>query len=363
MTRTVGGVIARELGDRQERDADGPGEGDQDREHRREDGTTDEEVDQGAVRAYTTARGRIRSWWARCFPGFCWAWSLAARRRCRRGRACSATVREELRQGREEARARGRRAARGGRASASATAPAALADTLTGRHRPAEGPSGRATSASSTRCGRRWTRSCRARSSSGSASRSSWSARSSRPCTGASATCRAWPRGVGDLKRVLTNVKTRGTFGEVQLGAILEQILTPDQYGRNVRPRPDSSATVEFAVRLPGPDGGARAPVLAADRREVPARGLRPAGRGGRGGGCRGGRRRRRSRSPARCGSPRRRSARKYVAPPHTTDFAILFVPTEGLYAELLRQPGPRRVAAAGPPRDARRADDPGARS
>ncbi|MFI5315429.1 MAG: DNA recombination protein RmuC, partial [Myxococcota bacterium] len=57
--------------------------------------------------------------------------------------------------------------------------------------------------------------------------------------------------GVGDLKRVLSNVKTRGTFGEVQLGAILEQVLTPDQYARNVRPRPDSGETVEFAVRLP----------------------------------------------------------------------------------------------------------------
>ena len=66
--------------------------------------------------------------------------------------------------------------------------------------------------------------------------------------------------GVGDLKRVLTNVKTRGTFGEVQLGAILEQILTPDQYGRNVRPRPDSRETVEFAVRLPGPESARERP-------------------------------------------------------------------------------------------------------
>ena len=66
--------------------------------------------------------------------------------------------------------------------------------------------------------------------------------------------------GVGDLKRVLTNVKTRGTFGEIQLGAILEQILTPDQYARNVRPRPDSNATVEFAVRLPGPDASRERP-------------------------------------------------------------------------------------------------------
>ncbi len=161
--------------------------------------------------------------------------------------------------------------------------------------------------------------------------------------------------GVGDLKRVLTNVKTRGTFGEIQLGAILEQILTPDQYGRNVRPRPDSGVTVEFAVRLPGPESAREHPcwlpidskfphedygrllaaVEAADAVAVAAAGV-ALGRA------------------VRLAAQEIRS--KYVAPPHTTDFAILFVPTEGLFAELLRQPGlseslqqDQRVILAGP--------------
>jgi DNA recombination protein RmuC len=161
--------------------------------------------------------------------------------------------------------------------------------------------------------------------------------------------------GVGDLKRVLTNVKTRGTFGEVQLGAILEQILTPEQYARNVKPRPDSSATVEFAVRLPGPDAArgvpcwlpidAKFPVEdygrlvaaaeAADAEKVAAAGHALA-------------------RAVRIAAQEIRA--KYVAPPHTTDFAILFASTEGLYAELLRQPGlvesllqDHRVMLAGP--------------
>ena len=161
--------------------------------------------------------------------------------------------------------------------------------------------------------------------------------------------------GVGDLKRVLTNVKTRGTFGEIQLGAILEQILTPDQYGRNVRPRPDSGVTVEFAVRLPGAESARERPcwlpidskfphedygrllaaVEAADPAAVAAAGI-ALGRA------------------VRLAAQEIRS--KYVAPPHTTDFAILFVPTEGLFAELLRQPGlsealqqDQRVILAGP--------------
>jgi len=161
--------------------------------------------------------------------------------------------------------------------------------------------------------------------------------------------------GVGDLKRVLSNVKTRGTFGEVALGAILEQVLTPDQYARNVRPRDDSGATVEFAVRLPGPDsqrdrpvwlpidskfphedyGRLLAAVEAADADAVAAA----------------------SAALARGVRLQAQSIReKYVHPPHTTDFAILFVPTEGLYAELLRLPGfveglqqDYRVVIAGP--------------
>ena len=145
--------------------------------------------------------------------------------------------------------------------------------------------------------------------------------------------------GVGDLKRVLTNVRTRGTFGEVQLGAILEQILTPDQYERNVKPRPDSREAVEFAVRLPGTGvsrhqhvwlpidskfphedyGRLLAAVEAADPKAVSDAGD----------------------ALARAVKLSAQTIRqKYVSPPHTTDFAILFVPTEGLYAELLRRPG-----------------------
>jgi DNA recombination protein RmuC len=116
--------------------------------------------------------------------------------------------------------------------------------------------------------------------------------------------------GVGDLKRVLTNVKTRGTWGEIQLGALLEQVLAPDQYGRNVATRPGSRERVEFAVKLPGRDAGLSAnasqPVWLENRIRSEAKQL----------------------------------SEKYVEPPHTTDFAILFVPTEGLYAELLRRPG-----------------------
>lgn len=144
--------------------------------------------------------------------------------------------------------------------------------------------------------------------------------------------------GVGDLKRALTNVKVRGVWGEYQLGAILEQILTPDQYVANYRPREDSGDVVEFAIRLPGraPDG---APVYlpidskfpqedyhrladAAERADAEA--LRAA--------------------TAALVRAARQCARdicdKYVHPPATTDFAIMFLPTEGLYAELLRQPG-----------------------
>ena len=76
--------------------------------------------------------------------------------------------------------------------------------------------------------------------------------------------------GVGDLKRVLTNVKTRGTWGEVQLGAILEQMLTPDQYDKNVRVRPSSGEVVEFAIRLPGRRRRCRGKHVVADRFEIP---------------------------------------------------------------------------------------------
>jgi DNA recombination protein RmuC len=161
--------------------------------------------------------------------------------------------------------------------------------------------------------------------------------------------------GVGDLKRVLSNVKTRGTFGEVQLGAILEQILTPDQYARNVQPKPDSREIVEFAVRLPGPDSARERPVWLPIDAKFPqedyARLVTAVEAGD-------------VEALAAATAALIRAVRlaaqniqaKYVAPPHTTDFAILFLPTEGLYAEVLRQPGfvetlqrEFRVVVAGP--------------
>jgi DNA recombination protein RmuC len=161
--------------------------------------------------------------------------------------------------------------------------------------------------------------------------------------------------GVGDLKRVLGNVKTRGTFGEVQLGAILEQVLTPDQYGRNVRPRDDSAERVEFAIKLPGPDSERERcvwlPIDAKFPQEDYARLLDAVEAGDAA---------KLSAASEALGRAVRLCAqdiqRKYVAPPHTTDFAILFLPTEGLYAEVLRLPGfvealqqSQRVVVAGP--------------
>ncbi|MGF6968437.1 DNA recombination protein RmuC [Paraburkholderia sp. WC7.3g] len=163
--------------------------------------------------------------------------------------------------------------------------------------------------------------------------------------------------GVGDLKRVLTNVKTRGTWGEVQLEALLEQLLTPDQYAKNVATVPKSADRVEFAIRLPGrPEpSGANTPVwlpidakfpredyerlIEAQERADPAA-VEEASRA----------------LEARIRAEARTIAEKYVAPPHTTDFALLFLPTEGLYAEVLRRPGlsdllqrDYRVTIAGP--------------
>lgn len=154
--------------------------------------------------------------------------------------------------------------------------------------------------------------------------------------------------GVGDLKKVLTNVKTRGTWGEVQLGALLEQILTPEQYAKNVATVPSSTERVEFAIRLPGTqlssakDAGqygqgtpvwlpidAKFPredyerLIDAQDRADPV-GVEEAGKA----------------LEARVRLEARRIAEKYIAPPHTTDFGLLFLPTEGLYAEVLRRPG-----------------------
>lgn len=165
--------------------------------------------------------------------------------------------------------------------------------------------------------------------------------------------------GVGDLKKVLTNVKTRGTWGEVQLEALLEQMLTPDQYAKNVATVPKSGERVEFAIRLPGRHdegaaGGAEPVWLPIDAKfpredyerlidaqeRADAAAVEEAARA----------------LEARIRAEARTIAEKYVAPPHTTDFALLFLPTEGLYAEILRRPGltdllqrDYRVTVAGP--------------
>ena len=160
--------------------------------------------------------------------------------------------------------------------------------------------------------------------------------------------------GVGDLKHLLTNVKTRGMFGEAQLGALLEQVFAPEQYAAQVPTRPGSRYVVDFAIRLPG-KGEDGAPVwlpidakfpnedyerlLEAQRladpvaAEAAARALE-----------------------ARVRLEAKSIADKYLEPPHTTDFALLFLPTEGLYAEVLRRPGlvealqrEHRITLAGP--------------
>jgi DNA recombination protein RmuC len=161
--------------------------------------------------------------------------------------------------------------------------------------------------------------------------------------------------GVGDLKRVLTNVKARGTWAEVQLGAILEQILTPEQYQKNVQVKADSAERVEYAVRLPGPKDDRAACVWLPIDSKFPQEDYR------------------RLQEAADRADPDavqkavddlartvRTAARdihdKYVNPPSTTDFGIMFLATEGLYAEVLRQPAiledlqnRYRVVVAGP--------------
>ncbi|MEO8672808.1 MAG: DNA recombination protein RmuC [Tahibacter sp.] len=143
--------------------------------------------------------------------------------------------------------------------------------------------------------------------------------------------------GVGDLKRVLSNVKTRGTLGEVQLGALLEQLLTIDQYASNIATVPGSNERVEFAIRLPG--RGDDVPVWlpidakfpredyerlldAQDRADVEAATAAA------------------NALERRIREEARRIRDKYLSVPATTDFAILFLPTEGLYAEVIRRPG-----------------------
>ena len=143
--------------------------------------------------------------------------------------------------------------------------------------------------------------------------------------------------GVGDLKRVLTNVKTRGILGEVQLGALLEQLLTNEQYDSNVITVPGSNDRVEFAVRMPGAGDGAQLylPIDAKFpiedyQRLLDAQELADADAAALAGRA----------LELRVREEAKRIRSKYVAPPHTTDFAVLFLPTEGLYAEVIRRPG-----------------------
>jgi len=160
--------------------------------------------------------------------------------------------------------------------------------------------------------------------------------------------------GVGDLKKVLTNVKTRGTWGEVQLGNLLEQIMTSSQYEKNVAVKKRSAERVEYAIKLPnGPDDqtplwlpiDAKFPVedyqrLIAAREVGEQSAIDAAGKD----------------LIARIKSEAKDIRDKYIAPPETTDFGILYLPTEGLYAEITQRPGLQellqreyRVMVAGP--------------
>src|SRR5271163_371527 len=143
--------------------------------------------------------------------------------------------------------------------------------------------------------------------------------------------------GVGDLKRVLTNVKTRGGFGEVQLGLLLDQMLSPEQYVTNARIREDSQESVEYAIRMPGTQAGepvllpvdAKFPREAWERLEdAQSRGdqaaMKDAG----------------NKLEAVIRASAKTIKEKYVVPPTTTGFAVMFLPTEGLFAEVVRRPG-----------------------
>lgn len=144
--------------------------------------------------------------------------------------------------------------------------------------------------------------------------------------------------GVGDLKKVLTNVKTRGMWGEVQLGSLLEQYLAPGQYEQNVAVKPGSAERVEFAIRLPGRSDADKVVYLPIDSKfpledyrrlmdaseEGDKEGVEVATAG----------------LIASIKAEARRIHAKYIDPPQTTDFAIMFLPVEGLYAEVLRENG-----------------------
>ena len=160
--------------------------------------------------------------------------------------------------------------------------------------------------------------------------------------------------GVGDLKHLLTNVKTRGIFGEAQLAGLLEQVFVVDQYAAQVATRPGSKNMVDFAIKLPGKSEQGQPLWLPIDAKfpnedyerlldaqgRADALGVEVAGRA----------------LESRIRLEARSIADKYIEPPHTTDFAILFLPTEGLYAEVLRRPGlmeslqrDYRITLAGP--------------
>jgi len=161
-------------------------------------------------------------------------------------------------------------------------------------------------------------------------------------------------QGVGDLKHLLTNVKTRGMFGEAQLEALLEQVFVPDQYAVQIATRPGSKNVVDFAIKLPGrSDSGEPLwlPIDAKFPNEDYERLLDAQGRADVLGAELAGKA-----LEARIRLEARLMSDKYLEPPYTTDFAILFLPTEGLYAEVLRRPGlmeglqrEHRVTLAGP--------------
>ena len=160
---------------------------------------------------------------------------------------------------------------------------------------------------------------------------------------------------MGDLKRMLTNVKARGTWGEAQLSALLEQVLTPDQYGKNVNIKDGSQESVEYAIRLPGgddePESCVWMPIDSKFPQEDYLRLVESADAADADGV---------QKATAALIRSIHNSAKeirdKYIDPPKTTDFAIMFLPTEGLYAEVLRQPGQvekiqqdYRIVIAGP--------------
>lgn len=160
--------------------------------------------------------------------------------------------------------------------------------------------------------------------------------------------------GVGDLKKVLTNVKTRGIWGEIQLGNLLEQVLSPEQYAFNISTRPGSSERVDFAIKLPGPKPGMGEiwlPIDAKFPQEDYLRLLEASEQGWADQAEEAGKQlERRIKLEARL------VQEKYLDPPHTTDFAIIYLPTESLYAEVVKRPGlleslqnQFRVMVAGP--------------